>query len=550
MCSIIRSIAKALIAVIAACWLVACSGGDSGIEEANRQGILHFGNGTEPQSLDPHVMTGVPEVTIARALFEGLVTISPHTLEPEPGVAQSWTLSEDQRLITFQINPDARWSNGDPVTAQNFVWSWQRVLNPKFASLNAETLFPIKNAEAIATGVITDPSALGAKALDALTLEVTLNEPTPYFLTLLGTYTTYPVHRQTIEKFGAASDHYTRWTRVENIVSNGAFKLKKWQLNRHIVVEKSELYWNADRVRLNGIVFHPIDNTVTEERMFRAQQLHYTAEVPLDKIPLYEAMDPSPLRRAPYLGTYYFQLNTTRAPINDIRVRRALAMAIDRQTLVDTVLQNIYLPNYNFTPVGLQGYQSAKLFEYDPDAARRLMAEAGYADGENWPGLELTYNTSKQHRKIAIAVQQMWKKTLNIDVTLANLEWKVYLDKTQQMDYQIARAAWVGSYLDPGTFLRLFIADGGNNGTGFASAEFDDLVFQQAAKTRTREQRYAVFAKAESLLIEQMPIIPLFSYTSNHLVQPSVKGLGSNILDNVNFNYIWLENTVLTKDTQ
>ena len=511
---------------------------------------MHFGNGTEPQSLDPHVMTGVPEVTIARALFEGLVTINPHTLEPEPGVAQSWTLSEDQRLITFQINPDARWSNGDPVTAQDFVWSWQRVLNPKFASLNAETLFPIKNAEAIATGVITDPSVLGAKALDALTLEVTLNEPTPYFLTLLGTYTTYPVHRQTIEKFGAASDHYTRWTRVENIVSNGAFKLKKWQLNRHIVVEKSELYWDADRVRLNGIVFHPIDNTVTEERMFRAQQLHYTAEVPLDKIPLYEAMEPSPLRRAPYLGTYYFQLNTTREPINDIRVRRALAMAIDRQTLVDTVLQNIYLPNYNFTPVGLQGYQNAKLFEYDPDTARRLMAEAGYADGENWPGLELTYNTSKQHRKIAIAVQQMWKKTLNIDVTLANLEWKVYLDKTQQMDYQMARAAWVGSYLDPGTFLRLFIADGGNNGTGFASAEFDDLVFQQAAKTRTREQRYAVFAKAESLLIEQMPIIPLFSYTSNHLVQPSVKGLGSNILDNVNFNYVWLENTVLTKDTQ
>ena len=550
MCSIIGSFAKAVIAVIAGYWLVACSGDYAGIEEANRQGILHFGNGTEPQSLDPHVMTGVPEVTIARALFEGLVTINPHTLEPEPGVAQSWTLSEDQRLITFQINPDARWSNGDPVTAQDFVWSWQRVLNPKFASLNAETLFPIKNAEAIATGVITDPSVLGAKALDALTLEVTLNEPTPYFLTLLGTYTTYPVHRQTIEKFGAASDHYTRWTRVENIVSNGAFKLKKWQLNRHIVVEKSELYWDADRVRLNGIVFHPIDNTVTEERMFRAQQLHYTAEVPLDKIPLYEAMEPSPLRRAPYLGTYYFQLNTTREPINDIRVRRALAMAIDRQTLVDTVLQNIYLPNYNFTPVGLQGYQSAKLFEYDPDAARRLMAEAGYADGENWPGLELTYNTSKQHRKIAIAVQQMWKKTLNIDVTLANLEWKVYLDKTQQMDYQMARAAWVGSYLDPGTFLRLFIADGGNNGTGFASAEFDDLVFQQAAKTRTREQRYAVFAKAESLLIEQMPIIPLFSYTSNHLVQPSVKGLGSNILDNVNFNYVWLENTVLTKDTQ
>ena len=533
--------ARVLVTITLAYLLPACSNDVSNVTQGTRDGVFHYGNGTEPQSLDPHVMTGVPEVNIAAALFEGLVTLNPYTLEVEPGVAESWTFSEDRKIITFRLNPKARWSNGDPVTAMDFVWSLQRSLDPALGNLNAEQLFPIKNAEAFSNGTLSDRNELGVRALSTHAFELTLEQPTPYILSLLASYVAYPVHRATIEKFGKASDRFTRWTRVENIVSNGPFTLREWKLNRRVTVDKSDTYWNAHKVKLNSIVFHPIDSAVTEERMFRAGQLHYTQEVPLGKIPVYQAMEDGPYVNAPYLGTYYYMFNTLQAPMDDVRVRRALAMAIDRETLVNTVLKNVFLASYSFTPPGIPGYQPPRLFNYDPSQARELLAQAGYANGKGWPGLEVTYNTSKSHQKIAIALQQMWKKELNIDVTIVNLEWKVYLDLLSQMDYQMARAAWIGSYLDPRTFLGIFIKDGGNNRTGFSSPRFDDLVFRQAPETRTLEARLAVFHEAESILLEQMPIIPLFSYTSNHLIHKSVKGLPSNLMEIQNFKYVWLE---------
>ena len=532
---------RVLLTIAVAGLLPACSGDKSNVTRGNRDGVFHYGNGTEPQSLDPHVLTGIPETNIAGALFEGLVTINPYTLEAEPGVAESWTFNDDQKIITFRLNPRARWSNGDPVTARDFVWSFHRSLDPAMGNLNAEQLFPIKNAEAFASGIISDRKKLGARALGPHVFELTLEQPTPYILALLATYVAYPVHQRTVEKFGLASDRFTRWTRVENIVSNGPFTLKEWKLNRRVTVEKSQTYWNAHNVKLNGIVFHPIESSVTEERMFRAGQLHYTQGVPLGKVPVYKAMENSPYVNAPYLGTYYYMFNTLQAPMDDVKVRRALAMSIDRETLVDTMLQNVFLPSYSLTPTGIPGYQVPRVFNYDPGRARALLAQAGYPNGRNWPGLEVTYNTSKNHQKIAIAIQQMWKKELNINVTIVNLEWKVYLDLLSQMNFQMARAAWIGSYLDPRAFLGIFIKDGGNNGTGFASPRFDDLVFKQAPATRTREARLAVMQKAESILLEQMPIIPLFSYTSNHLIHTSVKGLPPNLLDAVNLRYVWLE---------
>jgi len=270
--------------------LAACGGGESNVVQGNRDGILHYGNGSEPQGLDPHVVTGVPENHLVRALFEGLAVKNPYTLEPEPGVAESWDISEDGRVITFHINPLARWSNGDPMTAGDYVWSWNRALNPAMGNLYAYMLFPVKNAEAYASGKISDFNEVGVKALDDLTLQVTLNERTPYFLQLMDHYSTFAVHRPTIEKFGKATDRFTRWTRVENIVSNGAFKLSEWKLNRRISMVKSETYWDQDRVKLNGVVFYPTENIVSEERMFRVGQLHYTGGIPLDKIPVYQAM--------------------------------------------------------------------------------------------------------------------------------------------------------------------------------------------------------------------------------------------------------------------
>jgi len=521
--------------------LIACSAGESNVVQGNRDGILHYGNGSEPQGLDPHVVTGVPENHIIRALFEGLAVKNPYTLEPEPGVAESWDISEDGRTVTFHINPEARWSNGEAMTARDYVWSWQRALNPAMGNLYAYMLYPVRNAEAFATGKLDDFGKVGVKALDDLTLQVTLNERTPYFIQLMDHYSTFALHRATIEKFGKATDRFTRWTRVENIVSNGAFRLKEWKLNRRIVVEKSDTYWDRDNVKLNGVVFYPTENIVSEERMFRVGQLHYTQSIPLDKIPVYRAMENSPYVQAPYLGTYYFLINTTRPPVDDVRVRQALSMAVDRDKLNRTVLQGSNVAAYSITPPDTLGYYPPKLFGYDVEKARTLLADAGYPNGEGFPPLELTYNTSESHRKIAVALQQMWKDALNIRVTLSNQEWKVYLDSVTQMDFQIARRGWIGDYVDPNNFLDLFITGGGNNNTGFSDPRYDEMILRLAPQAETREERYAIFYEAETILMEQMPIIPIYTYTSKHLIHPSVKGLPSNLMDSLNLKYVWLD---------
>jgi oligopeptide transport system substrate-binding protein len=522
--------------------LVACGGGESNVARGNREGILHYGNGSEPQGLDPHVVTGVPENHLVRALFEGLAVKNPYTLEPEPGVAQSWDISDDGRIITFHINPRAKWSNGDPMSAHDYVWSWQRALSPAMGNQYAYMLFPVKNAESYATGKITDFKEVGVKALDDLTLQVTLTERTPYFIQLMDHYSTFAVHRPTLEKFGKATDRYTRWTRVENLVGNGAFRLKEWLLNRRITMEKSDTYWDKDKVKLNGVVFYPTENIVSEERMFRVGQLHYTASIPLDKIPVYRAMTNSPYVQAPYIGTYFYLFNTKRAPLDDVRVRQALSMAIDREKLNATVLKGANVPAYSITPPGTLGYQPPMVFGYDVPRARQLLADAGYPQGQGWPQTQLIYSTSESHRKIAVALQQMWKDALNIPVTISNQEWKVYLDSVSQMDFQIARRGWIGDYVDPNNFLDLFLCGGGNNNTGFCDPAYDEMILRLAPKAKTREQRFAIFAEAETLLMEQMPILPIYTYTSQHLIHPSVKGLPPNLMDSINLKYIWLDN--------
>ncbi len=530
-----------LCVVSASLALLACGSGESNVIQGNRDGILHFGNGTEPQGLDPHVVTGIPESHIVRALFEGLTVKNPYTLESEPGVAQSWEVSADGLTVTFHLNRAARWSNGDPMTADDYVWSWQRALSPAMGNQYAYMLYPVVNAEAFATGKLDDFTAVGVKALDAHTLQVQLNAPTPYFIQLMDHDSTFAVHRATIEKFGKATDRFTPWTRVENIVGNGPFQLTDWQLNRRIVVEKSDTYWDRDKVQLNGIVFYPTENISSEERMFRVGQLHYTQTVPLDKIPVYRAMQDSPYVNVPYLGTYYYLLNTTKPPLHDVRVRQALAMAVDRERLINTVMHGSTVPAYSITPPGTLGYQPPTLFGYDVARARALLAEAGYPDGKGWPGLELTYNTSESHLKIAVALQQMWKDALNIDVTLGNQEWKVYLDSVHQMNFDMARRGWIGDYVDPNNFLDLFLCGGGNNNTGFCDPHYDEMIQRQAPQATSREERYAILYAAETLMMQQMPILPIYTYTSNHLINPSVHGMPANLMDYVNFRYVSLQ---------
>ncbi len=537
---LMRSIVLIFVSTSLAILSISCASPESNVVSGNQQGYLHYGNGAEPQGLDPHVVTGVPENHIVRAIFEGLAVKNPITLEPEPGVAEKWKISDDGRIYTFYINPNAKWSNGEHMTASDYVWSWNRALHPETGSLYSYMLYPIVNAEAYAKGEVTDFTKVGVKAIDDRTLEVALNAPTPYFLQLMDHYSTFAVHPETLLKYGKMTDRFTSWTRVGNIVGNGAFTLDEWSINRRIIVKKNEFYWDRDRVSLEGVYFYPTENAISEERMFRAEQLHYTQVVPLDKIPEYRKKENSPYVQAPYLGTYYYLINTRVEPVNDVRVRKALAYAVDRETLTRTVLQDTAIPAYSITPPNTLGYNPPKLFDYDPEKARSLLADAGYPNGEGWPGLEIVYNTQEAHRKIAVAVQQMWKSNLNIDVTISNQEWKVYLNTVSQGQFQLARRGWIGDYVDANNFLDLFLSTGGNNNTGYANSEFDDIILRHAPRAEDRDKRYELFYEAETMLMEEMPFIPFYTYTHKHLIHPSVEGIYPNLMDSLNLKYVRL----------
>ena len=520
--------------------LTGCGSGESNISLGNRTGILYWGNGTEPASLDPHIATGVPEHHIMSSVMEGLVLKDRKSLEPRPGVAKSWTISDDGRIYTFKLRDDARWSNGDPHIANDYVWSWWRALQPALGNQYAYMLFPIKNAKRYYDRETEDFGDVGVKALDKRTLQVTLTNPTPYFLQLLDHYSLFPVHQATIEKFGNADQRGTRWSYEGNLVSNGPFKLDEWKINRHITVTRNLHYWDNDNVALNGIVFKPVENTVTEERMFRAGQLHVTSSVPADKISTYRKSNSTELKIAPYLGTYFYRLNIKTPQLQDRRVRRALGMAIDREKLVENITKGGQIPAYTMTPPGTMGYYPKSTLAFDPEGAKNLLSEAGYPNGEGFPAIEILYNTNEGHRKIAVALQEMWKEYLNIDIKLLNQEWKVYLATESAGDYQISRGGWIGDYVDPNNFLDMFLCGGGNNRTGWCNKEYDRLILEVAPSQSSHEERLAVFQQAETMLLNDMPIIPVYTYTSLKLVDLSVGNLDGNIMNQAMYKDIYL----------
>lgn len=518
-----------------------CDLGPTNVERGNLEQVLHLGNGTEPQDLDPHIVTGVTEHNIISALLEGLVSENPETLEPVPGMAEYWAISADGREYTFFIRENAQWSNGDAVTAQDFVWSWQRMLSPTLAAEYAYQLYPIKNARAFNKGELMDFAQVGVKAADHKTLVVELENPTPYFLSLLAHYSTFPVHPPTILKHGAMDERGTAWTRPGNFVGNGPFQLKTWRLNYIIEVVRNPFYWDAGSVKLSAIRFYPIDNIQTEERMFRTGALHATSTTPSEKIEVYQKEAPNLISISPYLGTYFYRFNVTRPPLDDARVRKALSMAVDRQAIIDSVTKGGQIPAYSFTPPNTKGYYPPRNdVSFNIEQARGLLAESGFPGGRGFPVLELLYNTSDGHRRIAEAIQQMWKQGLGIEVQLANTDWKVYLSRTNQLDYDISRAGWIGDYPDPNTFLDMMLSDGGNNRTGWQNSEFDKLI-HHAATLSNQEDRYETFKQAEMILDREAPLLPIYTYTRVALKVPSVKNWFPNILDHHPYKYVYLE---------
>jgi oligopeptide transport system substrate-binding protein len=510
------------------------------VSKGDRAGVLLLGNQSDPKELDPHIVTGVPEFNVIAALIEGLVAEDPKDLSPAPGVAERWEVSPDGVTYTFHLRENARWSNGDPVTAGDFVFSFQRMLSPKLASPYAYMLFCLRKGEPYHKGEIADFGQVGARAQDTRTLVLTLDAPVPYFLSLLNHHSWFPVHPPTILKHGTMDALGTAWTRAGNFVGNGPFVLKAWQPNRAIVVEKNATYWDAARVKLNEIRFLPIGDHKTEERAFLAGQLHVTGTVPIDRIAHYRETQPDRLRLDPYLGVYYLLLNVKRPPLDRPAVRRALAMAVDREQLVRYVTKGGESPAGHFTPPDTSGYTARARIPDDLEQARRLLAEAGFPEGKGFPRVTLLYNTSESHARIAQAVQQMWKTRLGVEIELLNMEWKFYLDKTQSMDYDIARAGWIGDYADPNTFLDLWLTGGGNNRTGWSNTEYDALV-KRAGREADPATRMETLQQAERILLDEAPIVPLYFYRRKCLIQPSVRGWHPNVLDHHPYKHVYLE---------
>ena len=506
---------------------------------ASAEMVFHRGNGQEPGSLDPQISEGVPSSHILRDIFEGLT--AEHTDGSLiPGQAESWTISPDGTKFTFKLRADAVWSNGDPVTAHDFVYAWQRAVAPATGSEYSFLLYPLQNAQAIAGGEEKDLSQLGAKALDDRTLEVQLEGPAPYFLGMITHSVAYPVHKATVEAHGE------KWTRPENIVSNGAFKLSEWTPQSRIVSVKSDTYWNKNTVKLDKVVYYPTESQTTALKRYRAGELDWTYEVPNDQIKWIKENMADEFHVTNYLGTYYYGFNMTKPPFNDPKLRKAFSMAIDRDILTSKIVTAGEVPAYAFVVPGVTGYDAVYSdFKAKEQAARnaeavKLYEEAGYSK-DNPLEIELRYNTSDNHKKIAIAVASMWKKTFGAKVNLVNEEWKVYLETRKlKQATQAFRAGWIGDYNDPNTFLELWLSDSGLNDTGFNDPEFDSLL-KQAGVEQDAEKRKQLLMKAEGIFLEANAVAPIYHYVTKRMVKPYVKGWKSNVMDHIRSQYITVE---------
>jgi len=497
-----------------------------GCGQGDPRADLVFINGVEPQTLDPALITGQAEGRIAGALFEGLMRYNAAGL-PEPGVAESYEISDDGLIYTFRLRQDARWSNGDQLTAHDFVNAWQRTLEPMTASEYAYQLHYIRGAKPFNEGKTDDFSTVGIRALDDHTLEVQLESPTTFFLSLCAFTTLLPVHTPTTEKYG------DDWIKQEHIVGNGAFAMDSWLLNNKIRLKKNPYYWDQENVTLDTIDILPINNPNVALNFYLAGEADLIMDKSLVPTTMVEELRKRPdFHVAPFLGNYFLRFNVNKKPFDDPRVRKALAMAINRQTITERVTRLGEKPADSLTPPGTAGYEPPEGLPYDPEEARRLLAEAGYPDGKGFPLVSYLYPEALVNKNIAIEIQQMLRNELNIEIVLHKQEWKVYLDSLSTLNYDIARSSWVGDYNDPNTFLDMFVTGGGNNRTGWSDPRYDELI-AEAARTLEEEERHEIFRQAETILIKEgAPITPLFYYVGVQIYDPQkLGGIEPNLLD-------------------
>jgi oligopeptide transport system substrate-binding protein len=603
-----------------------------------------FDNGTEIETIDPALSTGQPENRIINGLFEGLLRNAPPAnwqeeyglqdnvpMTPGPGMATHFDESPDGLVYTFHMNPAARWSNGDPVTAEDFAWSWMRALHPETPSKYAYQLYYLQGAKAfnlaqltigepveveladrpnetqlfprgtILRGKLTgihqppepkladnatdkqradaeadwkklwiyavdidgaprlfakDPkgakdaapamtppisgveqlertmhvlpdfeATVGVKAESPEKLVVRLNSRTPYFPDLVAFYPLYPVNRKCIEEHGTPN-----WTNPENIVSNGPFRLEFRRIRDRIRMAKSDTYWDRDNVKLNVIDALAIKGETTSLNMYMNGQLDWSTQMPIATIPKLKAEFSTEFRSGAELTTYFYRFNVTRPELSDKRVRRAMAMAIDKQAICDRVTRAGEEPATAICPPGMAGYESPPGVPFDVAAAQQLLVEAGYPQGKGLPPIEILYNDNDAHKTIAETIQQMWKRNLGINTVLRGLEWGVYLDTTHKLDYDVCRAGWIADYADPNTFLDMFVTGGENNQTGWSNARYDEMI-REAAAEPDAERRMEMMREAETILLDEQPIVPIYFRVAKNLVNPRVKNFFNSVQD-------------------
>jgi oligopeptide transport system substrate-binding protein len=488
---------------------------------------IRRGNGGEPQTLDPaHISINV-EGFVVRDLTEGL-TVYDRAGRIAPGAAENWTISDDGTVYRFKIRDGAKWSNGDPLTAEDFVFSMRREVDPKEAAEYASILYPIKNAEAVNTSKAA-VDALGVMAIDAKTLEITLERPTPYFLQLLAHYAAFPVHPASVAKFGK------EFTKPGNLVTNGAFMLTEYVANDHITAVKNPNYWDAGNVKIDKVIFNPSEDQATTERMFAAGELDIVFNFQADQTDFLRGKHgKDQVLVGPSLSTYYYIFDNRHPPFDDVRVRQALSMAVDRDFLAGKIYSGTQLPAYNLVPPGMEGYSGpvvewASMDQLDrEDKARELLKEAGYGEGGKPLKIEIRYNTNENHKKVATAVADMWKE-LGIEVTMQNLDVKAHYAYLQEGGaFDVARAGWAADYADPENFLNLLVSTNTTFNYGhWKNADFDALMKQSYAE-RDAAKRMAVLAKAEKLMLDSVPIAPFMNTADAWLVSRKVKGFEMN----------------------
>ncbi|MFP4125591.1 MAG: peptide ABC transporter substrate-binding protein [Alphaproteobacteria bacterium] len=494
---------------------------------AQAQMVYHRGNTAEPETLDQHLTSTVYEAHILRDLYESLVVHGPEA-EILPGAAASWSVSDDGLVYTFEIRDDARWSNGDDLTARDFVFSYRRILDPATGAKYANILYPIKGAEAVNKGEAA-PESIGVRAVDTRTLEITLEAPMPYFLELLTHQTSLPVHPPSVDEHGMA------FARPEHMVSNGAYTLVEWVPNAHIKLEKNAAFHAADEVAIDEVYYYPTEDRSAALRRFMAGELHSNDDAPVEQMDFMRERLGDQLRIAPYLGTYYYAVNMEDEALGDARVRRALSVAIDREFLAEEIWGDAMLPAYSFVPPGINNYDEPAYADYRDmamfdreDEAMAILAEAGYGP-DNPLEVEIRYNTSENHQRTATAIASMWQP-LGVETTLHNTDTKThYANLRDRGDFDIARAGWIGDYSDPQNFLFMVESDNvGFNYARYENSEYDALMDEAKAATDL-EARAQILHRAEEVFMRDLPFIPLLYYSSINLVSDELVGWQDNL---------------------